>query len=221
MVIEVNPNWKKIIKNPKTWVDDIQDTVLMKIVSVTEPNNPLLLMIGQDVFTGGYYIVVEDNDVSEDVYPSQRESIYDTFMRIYRRHVKADELLNRLYEASQNENRTLILTDENGERITPNPETINVINDILEKCVLPALVEIIVDKYKKKKVSVPKEMYVNLLIEYLNSIILSDEISFVYCDENKNEIELNEDGTKIMKLILERAYIPFIAYEAVKYGYRP
>ena len=221
MVIEVNPNWKKIIKNPKTWVDDIQDTVLMKIVSVTEPNNPLLLMIGQDVFTGGYYIVVEDNDVSEDVYPSQRESIYDTFMRSYRRHVKADELLNRLYEASQNENRTLILTDENGERITPNPETINVINDILEKCVLPALVEIIVDKYKKKKVSVPKEMYVNLLIEYLNSIILSDEISFVYCDENKNEIELNEDGTKIMKLILERAYIPFIAYEAVKYGYRP
>lgn len=221
MVIEVNPNWKKIIKNPKTWVDDIQDTVLMKIVSVTEPNNPLLLMIGQDVFTGGYYIVVEDNDVSEDVYPSQRESVYDTFMRIYRRHVKADELLNRLYEASQNENRTLILTDENGERITPNPETINVINDILEKCVLPALVEIIVDKYKKKKVSVPKEMYVNLLIEYLNSIILSDEISFVYCDENKNEIELNEDGTKIMKLILERAYIPFIAYEAVKYGYRP
>ena len=115
MVIELNPNWRKIVKKPRNWIDEFSDEAMIKIVPVATPNNPILIMVGKDVFTDGYYVVVEDNDVSDDIYPENGESLYDCFMRVYNKHVQVDELLTELFNASVEANVKLTFTDENGK----------------------------------------------------------------------------------------------------------
>lgn len=220
MVVEMNSNWKKIIKKPANWIDEFSDTVLIKIEPITAKHNPLLIMVGKDTFTEQFYVVVEDNDVSEDIYPEEGETLYDAFMRVYNRHVHGDELLTALYGASTEANVNLTFIDEAGNKVEPNPDTIKVLNDVLEKCCLPFMADMIATAYVKKKLSAPKEMYVSEMEKYLNDILTGDTIGFVYHDENGNEIEMDDDACELVKVILQKGYIPYIARHAISMGYR-
>ena len=220
MVIELNPNWRKIVKKPRNWIDEFSDEAMIKIVPVATPNNPILIMVGKDVFTDGYYVVVEDNDVSDDIYPENGESLYDCFMRVYNKHVQVDELLTELFNASVEANVKLTFTDENGNKVEPHAATIKVLNEVLESCCLPFMADMIATAYVKKKLSAPKEMYVTEMEKYLNDILTGDSIGFMYHDEDGNEIEMEEDGCVIVKEILRKGYIPYISRIAVGMGYR-
>ena len=220
MIVELNSNWRKIIKKPNNWIDEFSDTALIKIEPVTSPHNPLLIMVGKDTFTEEFYVVVEDNDVSQDIYPQEGETLYDVFMNVYNRHVHGDELLTELYAASIEANVKLTFTDESGNKVEPNQKTIAVLNEVLEKCCLPFIADMIATAYSKKKLSTPKEMYVQEMEKYLNDIMTGETIGFTYHDEDGNEIDMDDDACELVKVILKKGYIPYISRYAVGLGYR-
>lgn len=52
---------------PADYVDQDEDIVLLKVLG-EDITNPTILMLGYDDKAGSYYFIVEDNEVSEDIY---------------------------------------------------------------------------------------------------------------------------------------------------------
>ena len=217
MITELNSKWRDIITNPEDYIDESQDLALIKIASVTSPSNPLLLMVGQD--GDSYYVVVEDNDTTEDIYPDDDETLMHVFLNIYARFVEIDELLTTLYERSKNANINLVFTDESGNKVTPNVNTLKIFNDILEQSCLPVMSELIVDNFVLKEDVVDIDNNSDAIIKCLNETFLTDTVGFAYQNENGEELDMEEDGVTVMKLILQSAYIPFVAKVAAEFGY--
>ena len=66
---------------PKIYVTEDQDEVLLKVFG-KDVSNPVMLMLGYDDKADSYYFVVEDNDVSEDIYCETKKlpEMYDTII---------------------------------------------------------------------------------------------------------------------------------------------
>lgn len=217
MITELNSKWRDIITNPEDYIDETQDLALIKMTTVSTPSNPLLLMVGYD--GDSYYVVVEDNDTTEDIYPDDDETLMHVFLNVYARFVEIDTLLTAMYDRSKNANVNLVFTDENGNKVTPNANALKIFNDILEQSCLPFMSELIVDNFVLKEDVVDIDDNADAIAECLNEIFLADAMGFVYRNENGNELEMEEDGVNIMKLILKSAYIPFVAKVAAEIGY--
>ena len=152
MIQLIRPEMEKILKKPQMFVNDTQDVVLVKITSVTNPKNPTLLMVGKDDFDGRFYIVIEDNDTSEDIYPEGKETLYSKFMSIYNDLVMKDELITILYKASVNANVAPEFHADDGTTVELTQPVIDMINNILEQAYLPFLAEVVIDNgYRKQK----------------------------------------------------------------------
>jgi hypothetical protein len=151
MIKIVNENWEKILKKPNMYVDDDQDIVLVKIVPVSSPNNATLLIVGKDVLDGRYYVVIEDNETSEDVYLEGKETLYNKFMEIYKDLSRKDELLAILHEASVNANVAPEFHGDNGTTIELTQPVIDMINNILEQAYLPYIANVVIDNGYRKK----------------------------------------------------------------------
>ena len=66
---------------PDIYVTEDQDEVLLKAFG-KDASNPVMLMLGYDDKADSYYFVVEDNDVSEDIYCETKKlpEMYDTII---------------------------------------------------------------------------------------------------------------------------------------------
>lgn len=152
MIQLIRPEMEKILKKPQAYVNDDQDLAIVKITSVTNPNNPTLMMVGKDVFDGRFYIVVEDNDTSEDIYLEGKETLYSKFMELYNDFAMKDELITILHKASVEANVTPEFNGDDGTTIELSQPVIDVINNILEQAYLPFLAEVVIDNgYRKQK----------------------------------------------------------------------
>lgn len=70
-----------ILLCPEIYVTEDQDEVLLKVFG-KDVSNPVMLMLGYDGKADSYYFVVEDNDVSEDIYCETKKlpETYDTII---------------------------------------------------------------------------------------------------------------------------------------------
>ena len=217
MINELNTKWRDVISDPSDWIDESQDLALIKITSTFAPDNPTLLMVGYDGTS--YYVVVEDNYYSGDVYPEGDDTLMDTFLNVYARFVEIDELFTTLYERSQEANVNLVFTDDNGNKVTPSAEALKLFNDILEKSCLPVMTELIVDNFCLNEDAVDIEANTKAITELLNEEFVDGNIVFTYRSDDGTEIDMDADGVEVMKLILKSAYIPFVAKIAAECGY--
>ena len=72
---------EEILTNPYEYVNNSQDIVLAEIYEDEEIDNPIYIMIGSDEYED-YYLVVEDNDTSEDIYPEDEETLLELYIRL-------------------------------------------------------------------------------------------------------------------------------------------
>ena len=151
-MIQIRPEMEKILKKPQAYVNDDQDLVLVKIISVTNPNNPTIMMVGKDVFDGRFYIVVEDNDTSEDIYLEGKETLYSKFMELYNDFAMKDELITILHKASVEANVTPEFNGNDGTTIELSQPVIDLLNNILEQAYIPYMAQVVIDNgYRKQK----------------------------------------------------------------------
>jgi hypothetical protein len=66
---------------PNIYVSEDMDIVLLKVFG-KDVSNPTMLMLGYDDKNESYYFVVEDNDVSEDIYCKTKKlpEMFNTIM---------------------------------------------------------------------------------------------------------------------------------------------
>ena len=70
-----------MLKNPHRYITPERDEVILKVNDGT--SNPTILMLGYDEEKSSYYFVVEDNDVSEDIYceTDRLEEVFNTIIK--------------------------------------------------------------------------------------------------------------------------------------------
>ena len=90
MTIEVlNENSiEEIMACPQQYIDTTQDVVLLRVIYSGEANNPTYLMIGQDENTAEYYLVLEDNDTTEDFYPTENQTLVQLYEELLTKIVR-------------------------------------------------------------------------------------------------------------------------------------
>ena len=74
-------NIEEILMFPQYYVDSSEDLALLRIYDKDDINNPTYIMIGCDE-NEKYYLVVEDNDVSEDYPLSDGETLLELFEKL-------------------------------------------------------------------------------------------------------------------------------------------
>lgn len=84
MMIEVlcKENIEEVLMYPQHYIDDTQDVALLRIINKDGVCNPTYIMVGQDEQDERYYLVVEDNDSSEDYYPEDSESLLGLYEKL-------------------------------------------------------------------------------------------------------------------------------------------
>lgn len=89
MMIETlcKENIEEVLKNPRDYVDSSEDIVLLKIHHSDDISNPTYIMLGVDEYDK-YYLVVEDNDVSEDYVPKDEATLLELFDEILLDEIK-------------------------------------------------------------------------------------------------------------------------------------
>lgn len=80
-------NIEKILANPQDYVDSSEDIVLLRIRQSDDIDNPTYIMLGVDEYEK-YYLVVEDNDVSEDYLPKDGETLLELFDKLLLDEIK-------------------------------------------------------------------------------------------------------------------------------------
>jgi hypothetical protein len=70
-----------MLVRPEIYISEDQDIVLLKVFG-KDVSNPVMLMLGYDDKADSYYFVVEDNDISEDIYCATEKlpEMYDTII---------------------------------------------------------------------------------------------------------------------------------------------
>ena len=70
-----------ILLHPEIYISEDLDVVLLRVFG-KDVSNPVMLMLGYDDKADSYYFVVEDNDVSEDIYCETKKlpEMYDTII---------------------------------------------------------------------------------------------------------------------------------------------
>ena len=74
-------NIEDVLMAPQDYVDSSEDLVLLRIYHADDIANPTYLMIGCDEYEK-YYLVVEDNETSEDYIPEDGETLSDLFEKL-------------------------------------------------------------------------------------------------------------------------------------------
>jgi hypothetical protein len=64
------------LAHPEKYVTADSDVPIMKLVTEDNPDNPVLIMLGYDEEKGKYYLVAEDNEISEDYYGDPKDLGY-------------------------------------------------------------------------------------------------------------------------------------------------
>jgi hypothetical protein len=145
MIKILETNWESQINDPQNFIGTEFDTPLVQILPITNLNNPTTLMVGQDETDGRYYIVVEDNVVSEDIYLEENETLKSRFIKILDNLRLKDELLTTLYYKSKEANVEPVWEDAEGNQIKLGEDLIALLNDILERAYLPFIAEAVID----------------------------------------------------------------------------
>ncbi len=73
-------NIEEILNTPANFVDDTFDKALVKI---TDDDYSWMILIGQNEDTGVYYLVVEDDEMSEDYYPEDDETLEELYNKLF------------------------------------------------------------------------------------------------------------------------------------------
>ena len=88
-------NINDVLLNPRQYIDDEEDVVLLKMFG-EDTSNPVMLMVGMEVESGDgendecYYFVEEDNDVS--IYHHCKETdLQATYERLLKKLTKEAE----------------------------------------------------------------------------------------------------------------------------------
>lgn len=216
MITVLREDWQEIISRPTQYITDEQDLALIRIIPKNNPNNATLVMVGQDCWDGRYLIVVEDNEVSEDIYPDG-VSLKDMFMKILNDLIEADVLMDTLYEASANANVSLSIKDSDGNPVDISSDAITLINNILEQAYLPAMIDsIIAAGYHLVDKAEPSDWQV--LAEKLIDEYISEDVVPAY-QEYGDCVELDKDMLNLIHKILIHGYIPFVAKTTVNAGF--
>ena len=63
-----------MLKHPHRYISPNEDTVILKVINPNE--SPIILMLGYDEEKQSYYFVIEDDDVSEDIYCEKENLTY-------------------------------------------------------------------------------------------------------------------------------------------------
>lgn len=77
-----------MLLHPEDYIDEYEDTVLIKVFE-EDHNNPIIIMLGYDDKKNSYYFVIEDNDISEDVYCAT-DKLVDTYDIIIEKALKGE-----------------------------------------------------------------------------------------------------------------------------------
>lgn len=68
-----------ILTNPSEYIDEYSDTEILNVPHEMAEGNILRFLVG--IEDGNYYIVVEDDYGSEDIYQEENETLMQTFIR--------------------------------------------------------------------------------------------------------------------------------------------
>ena len=71
-------NIDDILLKPEVFVNESFDKPLVKILG----DNPTWILIGQNEDDGRYYLVVEDDETSQDYYPENNQKLAQLFINI-------------------------------------------------------------------------------------------------------------------------------------------
>ena len=75
-------NVEEVLMYPQYYVDDTQDIALLRIIYDCDVSNPTYILVGQDEQDERYYLVVEDNETSEDYYLEDSETLLELYERL-------------------------------------------------------------------------------------------------------------------------------------------
>ena len=81
---------EEILRFPQYYVDDSEDLALLKVYDKNNIDNPTYIMIGCDEYEK-YYLVVEDNDTSEDYIPDDGETLSELFEKLLNKITKQND----------------------------------------------------------------------------------------------------------------------------------
>ena len=76
-----------MLKHPHRYITSERDEVILNVD--TEASNPTMLMLGYDTVKESYYFVVEDDEVSEDIY-CEKENLAEMFNEIVDKLLKGE-----------------------------------------------------------------------------------------------------------------------------------
>ena len=70
-----------MLKHPHRYITSERDEVILNVDA--ETSNPTMLMLGYDTVKESYYFVVEDDEVSEDIYCKENKlsDVHDMIVR--------------------------------------------------------------------------------------------------------------------------------------------
>ena len=98
-IITTRYNIFDILKYPDKFIDEYSDTEILTLPDCEAAGGILRILVGVDE-DGRYYLVLEDDDAAEDVYPKDEETLMETFVRILDENISREpgitEVLYRL-----------------------------------------------------------------------------------------------------------------------------
>lgn len=219
MIKLLHSSWKNILTNPDKYIEDDVDTVLLQIQPINDSNKEIMIMVGRDEDDGRYYFVVEDQDVSEDIYVDDKTMLQDTFIELCEKELLTDELLTLLYNESVKVEANLIIRNDAGEVINLNQKAIDFLNMILEKVYLNEIAaSIISNGYVKGIEVVDKELATQNLTKLLCEEFVRDNMIPVFDGDDKS-ITIEPEVAELIKQILAEGYLPFVARTTINAGY--
>ena len=71
-IITTKHNILDILKHPEDFIDEYSDTEIMALPDYEAAGGILRILVGVDE-DGRYYLVLEDDDTAEDIYPKDEE----------------------------------------------------------------------------------------------------------------------------------------------------
>lgn len=81
-------NINDILTHPDKYIDEYSDTEILTVPHKEVAGGILRFLVG--VEDGDYYIVVEDDCCSDDIYPEQNETLMQTFIRVLNDNLMRD-----------------------------------------------------------------------------------------------------------------------------------
>lgn len=75
-------NLDEVLEDPQFYAVDWEDRALVRVFG-KDASNPTYILIGQDEEDERYYLVVEDNDICEDYYVEDGQTLEELFNKLF------------------------------------------------------------------------------------------------------------------------------------------